>query len=586
MSTIVLSCPGCGKRYELSASLAGKKARCKACSREFTIPVPRQTAPQPEPDSFNPYDDVEDHAGVQSSVTHDHDDDTYLPPRAKVAPRHKSRPAASKSSSRGESWSVIPLIGLALTLVLFLGAFLENPAGIIAFGFLCILALLLMACGGIWSLVIACREGAVYGLLVFLVPFYCFYYAITRWHAMKSPFATLSTGLLVCMFAPPIFIAAGVLRPGPGAGAGNAFPPRAGAPFGQPPRGFGGAPAPGEIIGHARDLERNQNAVASAIRQRLGDRALTIRVHGIPLDNHENACKAVNEEIGKLFAAGGESTSMSSGDFLECVGGSDHAPEDVSKEIRFGRVTRVRGRLIEVAVSQQFLAALPVAPQPSVAAANAPQPAKVVIPAGADEVTKALLQVASPDVFQRGEGTRSLLSLPPNERRDKVVSTVVPLLGNSDGFFVIELLKILEHWQTPEAVAGIAAQTRNSQFGVRWAALEALGRIKDPSTIDAIVARLKEDGFKAKPALQQFGATAEPALIAVLSSPDVDVRKAACELLREFGGKPTLEAMQSLPADSDPFVRSAANEAMKAVISRVGPLPAVPATPKRQRSRL
>jgi len=606
MSTIVLSCPGCGRRYELSGSLAGKKARCKACSQEFNIPVPRQAAPpstaaapaparpttlSPPPalDSFNPYQDVDDHADARSSVTYD-DDDTYLPPRAGAVrtsvTKNKSRRAASKSSSRSEGWSVIPMFGLALTLVLFLGAFLENPAGIIAFGLLCLLAILLMAWGGIWSLVTACREGTQQGLLMLFVPLYGIYYTITRWHAMKSAFATTATGLLICMIAPPVFIATGVLRPGPGGRAQNAFPPGAGAQFGQHPRRFGAAPAPGEILTHAHDLERNQSAIASGIRQRLGDRALTIRVHGLPVGNQEIACKAVNEEIAKLFSPGGESTSMASGDFLESVGGSDRDPKDVAREIQFGRVTRVRGRVIEVAVSPQFLATLPVAQSPPVAAANTPQPTKVAIPAGADDVTKALIQVGSADVFQRGDGIKSLQTLPPNDRRDEVVSTVVPLLGNSDGFFVIELLKILEHWQTPEAVAGIASQTRNSQFNVRWAALEALGRIKDPSTIEAIVARLKEDGFKAKPALKQFGATAEPALIAALSNPEADVRKAACELLRDFGGTPTLEAMQSLPADSDPFVRMAANEAMRAITSRVGPLPADPAAPKRKRGRL
>jgi HEAT repeats len=35
---IVLDCPGCGKRYEVDASLAGKKSRCKDCGNIFRIP--------------------------------------------------------------------------------------------------------------------------------------------------------------------------------------------------------------------------------------------------------------------------------------------------------------------------------------------------------------------------------------------------------------------------------------------------------------------------------------------------------------------------------------------------------------------
>ncbi len=35
---IVLDCPGCGKRYEVDASLAGKRSRCKDCGNTFRIP--------------------------------------------------------------------------------------------------------------------------------------------------------------------------------------------------------------------------------------------------------------------------------------------------------------------------------------------------------------------------------------------------------------------------------------------------------------------------------------------------------------------------------------------------------------------
>ena len=38
---IVLDCPGCAKRYEIDAALAGKKSRCKQCGEVFKIPVPR-----------------------------------------------------------------------------------------------------------------------------------------------------------------------------------------------------------------------------------------------------------------------------------------------------------------------------------------------------------------------------------------------------------------------------------------------------------------------------------------------------------------------------------------------------------------
>jgi HEAT repeat protein len=45
---IALTCQGCGKKYEVDGALAGKRARCKRCKTEFTIPVPR-SAPASRP---------------------------------------------------------------------------------------------------------------------------------------------------------------------------------------------------------------------------------------------------------------------------------------------------------------------------------------------------------------------------------------------------------------------------------------------------------------------------------------------------------------------------------------------------------
>ena len=40
---IVLDCPGCGKRYEVDQSLAGKKSRCRDCGNTFRIPNEQNT---------------------------------------------------------------------------------------------------------------------------------------------------------------------------------------------------------------------------------------------------------------------------------------------------------------------------------------------------------------------------------------------------------------------------------------------------------------------------------------------------------------------------------------------------------------
>jgi predicted Zn finger-like uncharacterized protein len=54
MMLIVLDCPGCSKRYEIDASLAGKKSRCKQCGEVFKIPVPTAVVGQSAPAAKSP----------------------------------------------------------------------------------------------------------------------------------------------------------------------------------------------------------------------------------------------------------------------------------------------------------------------------------------------------------------------------------------------------------------------------------------------------------------------------------------------------------------------------------------------------
>ena len=97
--------------------------------------------------------------------------------------------------------------------------------------------------------------------------------------------------------------------------------------------------------------------------------------------------------------------------------------------------------------------------------------------------------------------------------------------------------------------------------------------IKDPRAVEPILARIKEDGFQVEDALKELGAVAEPALIERLTNPDKEIRRRACVILKEVGGRETLKAMQSLPADSEFSVRVAAQDAMRNIAARVGPLP-------------
>ena len=74
------------------------------------------------------------------------------------------------------------------------------------------------------------------------------------------------------------------------------------------------------------------------------------------------------------------------------------------------------------------------------------------------------------------------------------------------------------------------------------------------------------------PPCGRFGPAAEPALIALLRNPDPVLRREACDLLGDLGGKDALLAMMTLPADPDPLVQLKARSAMQSLRNRVGPV--------------
>jgi S1-C subfamily serine protease/HEAT repeat protein len=51
---ISCECPGCGKHYDLSLKMAGKRARCKQCATEFVIPAPLEAVDPPSPSTRPP----------------------------------------------------------------------------------------------------------------------------------------------------------------------------------------------------------------------------------------------------------------------------------------------------------------------------------------------------------------------------------------------------------------------------------------------------------------------------------------------------------------------------------------------------
>jgi hypothetical protein len=215
---IAVSCPGCARRYQLDATLAGRKARCKGCGREFRVPDADVDAAAPK-------------AAARAAPADDPDE--RPPPRR--APARPSRPSRPSRAARRADAGLPPLVKAALILLALLtivpGAALAawialvrgQPA--LAVPLLAILGveicLGLAIVGHMKIVFLAHAESTRVGLATWFVPFYALGFVARRWEDAKGPFLAHLAGvagfILWAVFVPPYLKGGG--RPGAPGGA-------------------------------------------------------------------------------------------------------------------------------------------------------------------------------------------------------------------------------------------------------------------------------------------------------------------------------------------------------------------------------
>jgi hypothetical protein len=315
-----------------------------------------------------------------------------------------------------------------------------------------------------------------------------------------------------------------------------------------------------------------------------GERAVTVVFTGIPGNSDaargvtdRDVTEAVNKRLRELAPGVSSWVSLSIDNKSAMVLAPVSDVRSFAGLIDFGKVT-VQGSRIDVDLAPEYIASVPRLP------VEAPRPdpnperrhSDPAIPADADAITRSLLQLQSGDAGRKRDGIQRLGRLKPNDRLDEVVRALLPLLDDDDGFLVNEVVETLGVWRSPQAVPKLIDLATDNRFFVRKRAIKILGKYKDVRAAEPIADRLKEDGFEAEDALKEIGSIAEAAVIARLKSPDSDTRRRACDILRDIGGSETLMAMRSIPPDPDFGVRVAAQNAIKQITARVGPLPATP----------
>jgi hypothetical protein len=315
------------------------------------------------------------------------------------------------------------------------------------------------------------------------------------------------------------------------------------------------------------------------LRGQYGDRAIMVVLSGLPINSDpsrgvtkRDVEDAIDKRIKALAPESNQSMSVGSGDHRTmCIAPVDDV-KGLAAHIDFGTVS-VKGSRIEVAVSGNYIAAVPRLPAQPPIAAHQPNPRErePEIPAGADALTKSLIQLSSQDLGRKKDALQRLARTRPTTRQKEVIDAILPLLEHDDEDLVKHAVRVLAVWQSPEAMAKLIDLVNDSRVFLRWDIIKSLGKYDDLKAAEALIARLKEDSHLAEEALKGMGSVAEPRLIGLLRNPDADLRKKACEILKFVGGNATLKAMKSIPPDPEFFVRLAAQDAIKMINLRAGP---------------
>lgn len=367
-----------------------------------------------------------------------------------------------------------------------------------------------------------------------------------------------------------------LVEPPPGSSSGP-FGPRGrfpGAPPGWPRRLGPGLP-PGGV---PPSMDSLINQYRQDLRQHHGDRVAVIRVTGIKHGGDPSAdevTEAIQKRVKELAPGIAAFHAATINDQFATVVAPVDDVQGLASGIDFGTVT-VKDSTIEVQLDDRWASKVPrkpAAPLPGPGAGK-PRSTDPDIPAGADAITRSMIELKSSDAGKRKRAVERLQRSAPDGRVDQVVEALLPMLEDDDIFLAAEVAKALAFWRSPEAMEGLIGRTRDNRHFVRGAAIKALGWYHERKAAEAIVAVMTEDGFAAEEALRSMGAdVAEPALIPVLRSPESRLRSQACRILADIGGMPTLVEMQSLPPDPDLGVRMAAQGAWKKIVARVGPPP-------------
>lgn len=642
--TIAFPCEKCGHRFEVDASLAGKKCKCKKCDHIFLIPVPRQpsaspsktlktfgdagaaspaasatprpasraaksatrpaSAPPPAPD---PYYDESDPYGIDDLPTPPRkapaaeEDEEFLPPKA-------LKPASSKAKKKkraNDEPADIPTWGYLIVIAVMVGMYVSafNSGNASLYRTTSGLQTLILVVGFFGTLVVAFMRVGAGGLWLFvpianLVFIYRNYNALRPWANIYLSGVLISTinggymgATMATMDQAGRERALGMLNQR-GAAAGP-VPPMGGGNL-APPAGW----RPERGLGPARPPMGGGNAApipgpGPMFRPPFPNAA---RPSGLPPTPNfggpppapaapadSNAGEVVLNVTGMADGPTRDAFNAKLDDLVQTLG--NHVRKRSTR-----RGDRATITIRPVRDAQAFADQIHFAKVVGVDG----QKIDVVLTPGevaatdTDFIDQALSDLKSPTPHRRKQALVKLRGAPPDEaRRAEVSQAVEPLLKDPDGWVRGDAARALAVWGGKENTAALTQALSDPDFGVRSAVLDAITAMKDPAAAEPVAALLEKERGKAGEALKAMGSGAEPAVIKYLSHRDGFVRMEACKVLQVIGTKACVPALKALfrKVNGQGLDAMAARDAVQA-IGLVETVPrkksVVPGSPKRR----
>jgi len=158
------------------------------------------------------------------------------------------------------------------------------------------------------------------------------------------------------------------------------------------------------------------------------------------------------------------------------------------------------------------------------------------------------------------------------ERQSEVEALLVDLLEDKQYLTVRGALDALAKWGTPNCVPAVIPQLKHSMFPVVQSAIKTLAVFDDERAVVPLLEILRANRLArhdAKGALAKLGSSVEESAIAMLFEKDLQLFHAVCDILKEVGGKASIEPLEAIASGKDFSRKSYADRALRGVKSRI-----------------